>query len=427
MKPEFHDLPNGTRLAVARNDHLHSTVVMAGVKVGSRNEPEGMHGAAHFVEHVLFKGTERRPSSKEISGLIESRGGHSNAWTDKEMTAFHVLMSRHDGRIAVDVVHDMMENALFRSSDVEKERSVICEETSMRDNDPDSCVWELSEEVKYAGTGLARRVIGDGEISFSAKSLRKFFKDHYVPSRTLVVLAGAVDDRLVAMATSKFGGMEATPFEGVDEVPSPPFVHVYPRKPVEHSFKEGNTDRLHVVIRFPGIPGSHPDAYTLSLLSMALGGYSSARLFQSVRETKGLCYDIGSGVHGYSDVGSLYISTSIDRPKLAATLRAILKEVADVRKHGVKADELKDAKTHWRGAATLELDDPMSVSTDIVRKIFTNGRYEGREEEIEKLMKIRTSDVADVAKRYLVESRMHISIVGPKAARKEVTETFVGL
>lgn len=422
MKPSFQDLPNGVRLGVARNPNLNSVVAFAGVKVGSRHEPAGLHGAAHFVEHMLFKGTERRPTAKEISELIESRGGDNNAFTDKELTGFHVRMSKHDGAVAVDVVHDMLENALFRARDVEKERPVIREEISMYDNHPDSNVWELSEQRAYAGTGLAHRITGNSsDVGFAPAALRKFFRSHYVPSRTVVMLAGAVGDELVDQARSLFGSMAPRPFGGADDGARPDGLRP------GRDFRAGKTDRLHIVVRFPGVPSSHEDARALEILSLALGGYSSARLFQSLREDKGLCYGVGSSLYGYSDTGAVVVSTSLDRPKFVPAMKAVLKEVAAVRRSGLRPEEVENAKTHRRGSQLLELDRPMSVAADAVRQLFTDGSYEDPEAKVEKLMRTGAPAVAEAARAYLDPAKMHVSVVGPAAAKKEVLSALDGL
>jgi len=422
MKPAFETLRNGTLLAVAKNPHLGSVAVLAGVNVGSRHEPDGMHGAAHFVEHVFFKGTKRRPTAKQISAEIESLGGDSNAYTDKEMTGFHVTVSKHDGKVGVDVVHDMLENALFRPSDIEKERPVIREEISMYDNEPNSNVWELSEKVADAGSGLEHRITGNVEdVSFSPARLKQFFHSWYVPSRTVVVLAGAVDDRTVAMARARFGSMK--PKTAFKE----PTIDITPSLSHGRAFVAGKTDRIHVVCRFPGLPARGGQSTALELLGLILGGYSSARLFQSLREDKSLCYGVGASHTNFSDVGSVYVSTSLDRPKFPAAMKAILKEVADVRKHGVREDELKSAKTHFRGKTLLHADQPMHVAGDVVSQLFTNGEHVLPDDAVKRVMRTKASHVTDAAREFLDPAKMHVAVCGPAAAKKEVLSILDGL
>jgi predicted Zn-dependent peptidase len=426
MKPTFEVLSNGIRLVVARNPNLNSVVVKAGVHVGSRHEPEGLHGAAHFVEHVIFKGTPRRPTAKDVTIEIEARGGNFNAFTDKEFTGFHVKMSKLDGKVGVDVIHDILDNALFRSKDVEKERPVIREEISMYNNDPNSNAWELSERHAFAGTGLAHRITGDIEdVSFSPEKLKKFFYSFYLPERTIVVLSGAVDNQTIRMAKSKFGSMRAKVARTM--VVREPLIDVTPTLRPGRDFQEGKTDRLTIYVRFPGVPSINPTVNPLTLVSVLLGGYSAARLHQSLREDKSLCYSVGSATYGYSDVGSFIISTALDRPKFVPAMKAIIKEVSDIRKNGVKAEELETAKTCIRGTKLLELDNPMCVAADILRQIFTDGSYELPENTIKKVMRVRASEATEVAREFMDPAKMHVSVVGPAAAKKEVLSALDGL
>jgi predicted Zn-dependent peptidase len=419
MKTQCRDLPNGLRLVVARNMALNSVVVMAGVKVGSRHEPDGLHGAAHFAEHMFFKGTKKWPSAGKLSTVLDERGGEHNAYTDKEMTTFHARVAKPDAPVAVRVIHDMLANALFRSSDIEKERPVIREEISTYDNDPEANVWELSERLAYSGTGLAHRVTGDvDDVSFTPAALRRFLQLYYVPSRTVVVLAGAVDARVVASAEATFGSMAHRPFLGADD----------PRRAgsfkAGHAFQVGQTDRLHVVVRFPGVQSARPEADPLELLGLILGGYVSARLFQSLREDKSLCYGINSMLHGYSDTGSMLVTTAIDRSKLGAAMKAILKEVRSLRTHGVTARELAVAKTHRRGTQLIELERPMSVATYVVSQLFTEGKYVAPEQKLARLMAVTRDQINEASRTYLDPSAAHVAVVGPGSARKEVLRTL---
>lgn len=417
MKARIRELPNGVRLAVIRNRNLNSMAVLAGVQVGSRHEPMGLWGAAHFVEHVLFKGTKRRPSAKVISQEIESLGGDHNAFTDKEMTGFHVHISKHHGRTAVDVVHDTLTGALLRSSDIEKERPVIREEISMYENNPDMGVWHLSEDVAYKGTGLEHRITGKS-VSFSPTMLRDFFRSWYSPERTVVALAGAVDDDTEKLAADLFGSMKRKSAKGPK-----PFQDSAPMMRPGFSFRAGNTDRLHVVIRFPGVRSSHPSTDRLVLASTALGGYSSSRLFQSLREDKGLCYSVGTGLHSLSDCGAVFVSLSMDRSKFRRAMDALLQEMDSFRK-AQKRDEIGRAKNFLRGSRTLEMDSPMTAAQDFVYQTFIDGSYEDPAKRMQKMMQIGMEEVRDVVRKHLDPFVMHVAVVGPEDARDEVNKVM---
>lgn len=423
----FKILPNHVILAVAKNHGVNSVVVLAGVKVGSRDEPKGLHGAAHFVEHMLFKGTKSRPSAKILSSLIDSKGGIHNASTGKESTEFHIMMAKQDGNLALDVVHDMLVNPLLRSKDVESERSVIREEITSYDNDPFSCVWELSDRVAYAGSGLEHRITGSAtDVSFSSKRLKTFFLNNYVPSKTMVVLTGNVSDSLISSAEKKFGsiGTERDKRENVERnrfADAQSFNIKRPR-PGFH-FEAGKTDKLEILLRFPGVPAWHPKALSLDLLATILGGYSSARLFQSLREKHGLCYSVWSNHYQHSDVGSVFIGTSIDKQKLIPAMDVLMKEIALLRKD-ISEEEVKNAKTYWRGASLLRADHPMSVATDIVDQQFKNGSYECPSKRVKRMMRVTRGEVIRTANDYLSAGKVHVAVVGPRTSKREVQEAF---
>jgi predicted Zn-dependent peptidase len=422
MKTEFHDLPNGLRLAVLRNPGLKSTAIMAGMHVGSRHEREGLHGAAHFAEHIFFKGTKRRPTAKAISTEIEALGGDLNAFTDKEWTAYHAHVSMENAPVGVDLIHDMMANALFRPSDIEKERPVIREEISMYDNEPGSCASELSEMHAYQGTSLAHRVTGNiDDVSFTPGALKRFQRHHYTPTRTIVAISGAVDDITLALAKKKFGSIEPCQYEGIESFFPPAAL-----KP-GFSFAPGNTDRLHFVVRFPGLPSRNVGSPALWLLGLILGGYSSARLFQSLREDKSLCYGISAGAGGYSDTGSILISTELDRPKFPTAIKAILKEIKTLRAEGVTKTEIANAKTHYRGTLLIAMDQPMQVAAHLIKQIFTEGKYQSPEKETEKVLAVKGADINEAIRTYLDPDRMHVQVVGPKAAHKEVAQVLASV
>ena len=249
----------------------------------------------------------------------------------------------------------------------------------------------------------------------------RFLHLHYVPSRTLVVLAGAVDASIVASAEAMFGSMAPRPFRGNEDAAAP--AAFMPG----HAFRAGQTDRLHVVMRFPGVPFVRPEADPLELLALILGGYASARLFQSLREDKSLCYGVGSTLHGYSDTGAVLVTTALDRQKFGAAMKAILKEVGLLRTQGVTSHELAMAKTHRRGYQLIQLERPMSIATYVVNQLFMEGRYVTPERRLARLMAVTREQVNEAARTYLDPAAAHVAVVGPGSARKEVLRTLGSL
>lgn len=413
MKTMFQTLPNGLKLGVAKNRHLNTVVVLVGVRVGSRHEPKGLYGAAHFVEHMLFKGTKRRPSSKALSDLIEATGGDHNAFTDKDWTSFQIQMVKNDGMVAVDVAHDMIAHPLFRTADVETERAIVRDEIESSEDE----VEALSEGIAYAGTGLAHTILGTVEdVGFSAAALRKFFRRHYVPSRMVVVLAGAVEERVVVEAARLFGSLPSV--TGSDMGHQDDVVLAEPAKS-RIAFKATSGERLDVMMRFPGVPQGHPHSLPLELLTLALGGLTSGRLFQSLREQLGICYDVSASMSGYRGTGSVVITTEVAPSRFDAAMRAIWDVVAPVRKFGLTTEELDVVKAYTRASVLMNQDKPMRVAEDAA-KAMLDGRYRTPAEDVRRINAVTLEDVKMVATQYLDMTKAHVAVVGPASARRGV-------
>lgn len=416
MNIEFETLPNNSTLVVVNNPSRTTAAIVVGVGVGSRHEPAGMHGAAHFIEHMFFKGTKRFPTAKLISQQIERLGGHQNAYTDKDHTGFFVTVPSKSASFGVDILHDMLTNPLFKTSDFEKERSVIREEISMYDNDPSNKVWELSDKHVFCESGLAHRITGNIEdVNFSARKLKNFYKKWYYPENTIIILSGNVDLSTIRLASKKFGSIP----NGV----VPPLIEndTLPPKNVRgKAFAVGNDDRLHIVIRFAGCGEMSSDKFKYDIAGSILGGYSSSRLYQLIREKHGLCYGIWAGHHNYSDIGHIYISLSIEPDKFQKAMKIMKKELNSIRKNGFNKKEFLDTKSAMIGNSEMELDTTLSVAKTITEKFLTVKKKESPYEYIDGLKKVSLNDVQKISKLSLNPEDCHISVVGPKKCEKDV-------
>lgn len=418
-------LDNGMTFVSIANPNLNSAVVMVGVQVGSRNEWKEMHGASHFIEHMLFKGTKKRPSAKALSSLIESRGGYNNAYTDKELTNFFIQMSKHDVNLAVDIVHDMLQNSLFRSSDVDNERPVIQEEIASYDNDPDTKAWHTSESVAFNGTALEHPIAGTVEsVKFSSSKLRDFYRFHYVPEKMVVVLSGAFSKETEKLAIQKFQSLrEAHGYKYDDKMSYQWSEHVYSGLTCPpcatpkggFTFVEGKTDRMHVIFRLPGAAKFTKESRLLELAVSAFGGNSSSRLFQMAREKKGLCYGIQAHHHSYSDVGSVVVTTDTEQGKFPEMIKTIKSELNKLKRRGITAQELKDAKTQLRGMTLLSLDRPMSLAESVIYQAFASDEIHHPNSMLGHYTRLRLGDVNEAVAGL---NNAHVTVVGPAASEK---------
>lgn len=414
ISEEVRTLKNGVRLVLVRNETQNSMAALVAVGVGSRDEEPGLHGAAHFIEHMRFKGTKRRPSFRDISLFVEARGGQHNAWTDKEMTAFHVQMAEANSRDAVDVMHDVFANGQFRKADFDLEKGVILEEVSGYENDPDSIAHEAAERLAHDGSPLAHPIAGTtADVQgLTLGSLVRFHERGYVPQRTVVVLAGAVTDDAVELAEARFGKARGPASRPRADPPKTArfFSH----------FSPAPTDRVHLTVTLPGLPATHWNGPAARLVSYALGGLSSSRLMMKIREERGLTYGVGSHAVQRSDHGVLFVGMSVERKNFAEAFRILVREVVEMGKNGPTAAELKTVKSFVRGSTSINLDDPMTVATRAATGVLNHGKYLSPEETIARYEAVRLSDAKRAAAATCRKDGMGISVAGPKAAGKEI-------
>jgi predicted Zn-dependent peptidase len=347
-------LPSGLRVVSEHMPGSRTFSVGYYVDVGSRHETDALHGASHFLEHVLFKGTARR-SAEEISAAIESVGGDINAYTTKEYTCFYARVLDTDAELAVDVLTDMLTSSRVRSRDVDAERDVILDEIAMHADDPTETVQELLTAELFGDTGLGRPVIGSTESisSLSRAQIVRHWRRHYRPSSIVVSAAGHVDhDRLVEQL-----GRFDEPAAGPLPKPTPP-TRVTGRGGVVTVLRP--LEQCTAALALPS-PGVFDDRrYPLGLLSTILGGGMSSRLFVEVRERRGLSYGIDADETAYSDAGLWTVDWQCAPDKLAEILGLVRSILTDVAEHGVTDDELARAKGQMRGQTILSFEGPSS-------------------------------------------------------------------
>jgi len=366
---------------------------------------------------MLFKGTKKRPTGKAISAIIDSRGGDFNAGTDKEITNFYVQLGAQDGPVAVDVIHDIIQNPLFRNQDMNKERAVIQEEISTYDNDPEAQIWDLSDSQVFSESALGKAITGTRQsVCFPNETLRDFYGHYYKPRNMMVVLSGAVNEDLKNAARRKFKTLRGKDLpEKVDTTPV--FKNGF-------AFRAGKTDRVHLHVSFPGVAKDSLHQRRLDLLMMILGGYSSARLYQSLREDKGLCYSVYSYSINQSDSGSLVAAMSLEKEKFEKSLYSILKEVQNLRKDGITKEEFKNAKSSKLGLQSRILDSSMHTAMDVLYQRFQTGEYTEPDSDTALYQATKFHEVQDVIRDYLKFSQFQVSVVGPAEVENQVRKTY---
>ena len=413
-KTVFHKtlFDDGMRVVTSTMPNTRSVSINVFVKVGSRYEPPERAGLSHVVEHLVFKGTERRPTPKEISSTVEGVGGVINAGTEQELTVYWCKVARPHLEECLDLLIDMLRNSLYRPDDIERERMVVFEEQKMVNDYPNYKVDALIDGLLWPDHPLGRDVSGTRESV--AAITRETMLDHvsrfYTPGNMVISVAGDVDhEHVVDQVASLCQGWSSrtapgwTPFDREQLAP-------------QMTLEYRKTEQAHLSIGLPGLSISHPDRYALDLLSVVLGEGMSSRLFLEIREKHGLAYDIHSGVTHFLDTGALVVAAGVDPKRVHRAVETILAEVGRLR-DGVPEEELEQAKRLATGRLMLGMEGTRDVSAWMGSQEALTGRIVDTEEVIEGVNGVSTDDLRRVSNDLLLTEKLHMALVGPSRGR----------
>jgi len=379
---------------------------------GGRNETQSQTGIAHFLEHMAFKGTKKR-NSLQIAEAIEDVGGYINAYTSREMTAYYVRVLEPDVPLAMDVISDIVLNSIFDSAELEIERGVILSEMGQSLDTPDDVIFDWLQEVSYPDQPLGRTILGPEERvrSFTRDDLHAFVKEQYTPDQMVLSAAGAVDhDQLVKMAEVAFGGLE----QRATRVLQPA---VY--KGGEHRVIK-DLEQAHFAMAFETASYRNDEIYTAQVFSLALGGGMSSRLFQEIREKRGLCYTIYAQAGAYVDTGSLtiYAGTSgTDLAELSMLCIDELRRSAD----DMSEAEVNRARVQMKAGMLMGLESPSSRCERLARMVMIWGRVPGLDEVVAKIDAVDTGAVVEYAARLCASGVPSLALYGPVEASPNVS------
>ncbi|OGW82533.1 MAG: hypothetical protein A3C47_04165 [Omnitrophica bacterium RIFCSPHIGHO2_02_FULL_51_18] len=414
MKYETAKLPNGVRVVAAPLAGRKSAALGIWVHAGGRDESEKLNGVAHFLEHLVFKGTSRR-TAKEIKEAIEGVGGSLNAFTSEEYTCFLSKTSERHLDQAFDVLSDMTLNALLEPKDIEKERAVIMEEIKMTQDLPSELVEEVFSELIWPGHALGRPLAGTLQSvgALKREGIQNFKSEFYNSHFITVAASGAVSlERLLALADRAFSKTGRAPKKRLDSFKSG-------RSGRRLKVLSKKTEQTHLVLGVHAQAKEHPDQYALDLLSVILGGNMSSRLFNEVREEKGLAYDIGSTVRRYHDTGAFMVSAGVDNRKPEEALRTILSELKKITREPPPKDELRRAKEFYTGQMELGLESAMSHMLWVGESMVCLGRCKTPGEVLERVAKITSGDIRRVARGIFKSDRCYLAAVGPRVDKMQ--------
>ena len=403
-------LNNGLRVITAAMPHTRSVSICIFIGVGSRYETEPQAGVSHFIEHLLFKGTPKYITAREISEAIEGVGGILNGGTDKEITLYWCKVAQPHFHLALDVLADMLLHSKFEPVDIENERQVIIEEINMGKDSPPQLVNMLIDELLWPDHPLGRDVAGSKEAvaAISRDMILDYLAHQYLPSKTVVSIAGALQHQEIATAVGQAMG------EWAEQQPHAEYSAYKEREFPRLRIEKKGTEQANLCLALSGLSLFHPQRYTLDLLNVILGEGMSSRLFTEIRDRMGLAYSIHSYVEHFLDTGSITIHAGVEPKNLQVAIKAILGQLSQL-KEPIPEPELTKAKELIKGRLLLRMEDSRSVAGWAGGQETVIGKILTVDQVMSIINAITAEELKGLAQELLIDSQLRLAVVGPVA------------
>jgi len=402
-------LENGTRVITVPMKSTKTVTFLVLVGTGSKYETKEINGISHFLEHMFFKGTQKRPSTLKIAETLDRIGGEYNAFTSQEATGYWAKVASRHQDVALDWISDIFLNSKLEPKEIEKEKGVILEEINMYLDTPTAYIGELWEKLLYGNQPAGWRVIGEKEniLKFNREKIAGYLKNHYSSSNTIICAAGDIDPQLTEKKINKhFENINtAAPKqkEKVRERQNKPEVLTYFKK----------TDQTHLCVGVRAYNTFHPQKYAQELLAIILGGNMSSRLFISVREREGLAYYIQTAAPSMSDTGYLVTQAGVDHNNLEKAVKLILREYQSVRDKKISEKELQKAKDYWKGRFSLSMESSDSQGAFYANQELIEKKIMTPEELFKKIDQVSINDINKVTGDIFRPEKLNLALIGP--------------
>lgn len=402
-------LKNGLRVVAVPMKNAKSVTVLILVGTGSKYETKDINGISHFLEHMFFKGTKKRPTTLKISETLDMIGGAYNAFTSKEVTGFWAKVDKKHTDVALDWISDMFLHSKFEQEEIDREKGVVIEEANMYLDMPQSYVSELFEELLYGNQPAGWRIVGEKEniLAYNREKLMEYYNSHYASHNTVICVAGDINAKQMEDKIHRYFSSikksEAPKKESTKEAQSKPGMLVNYKK----------TDQTHFCLGVRTYDMFDPRRYALSLLAIMLGGNMSSRLFISVRERHGLGYYVHTSVDATTDSGFLVTQSGIKNGNLEKAIGLVLQEYKDFKNKKITPRELKKAKDYLRGSMSLSLDSTDAQASFYATQEVMEGKTQSPEEKLKMIDKVTVNDIKKVAEEIFTPERLNLSVIGP--------------
>ncbi|MFZ5982118.1 MAG: M16 family metallopeptidase [Patescibacteria group bacterium] len=402
-------LKNGLRILTIPMKNTETATFMIMVGVGSRFESEKESGLSHFIEHMMFKGTEKRPTTLSISEELDSVGGEFNAFTGKDMTAYYAKTDAKHIGVAMDVITDMFLNSKLETEEIEREKGTILQEINMIEDAPMRNVADVFEGLLYPGNPLGWDILGNKKSvqALERDDFVKYIKRFYTADGTVIGVAGKIDEKkIIGEIKKRFGemknGKKAIPKKIKENQASP-----------ELAVKNKKTDQTHLQLGVRTFGSSHKDRFALALLSVILGGNMSSRLFIEIRERKGLAYAIKTFTESFQEVGYLAMYAGVEHKNLELTIKTALQEFRKISSEKVSDKELRKAKDYLKGKAVMNFESSDEVAVFFIDQEVKERKVMTLPEIIERVESVSREDILRVAKNIFRPEKLNLAVIGP--------------
>lgn len=415
MKFKRKILSNNLRVIAVPMPSLESATALVMVGAGSRYETKKNNGISHFLEHMAFKGTKKRPEAMDIMNTIDGIGGEFNAFTSKEVTGYYIKSASNHIELCLDILSDILQNSKFDSGEIEKEKGVILQEISMYEDSPMRKISDIYETLVFGDNPLGWEIAGERDVIRSVK--RQDFLDYMAKlysadNMTVVIAGGLTAEKSFELAEKYFGNMkvfDTLRYIEVEDKQEKPRVFI----------KHKKTEQAHIAIGFKTTSLFSPDRYTLAVLAAILGGGGSSRLFHEIREKRGLAYFVRTSSEHYQDNGSLVSFAGLDPQKIDEAISVLVSEYAKIRDEGIRnKDEFKKAKEFLKGHLVLELEDSRSVAAFYGQQEILEKELKNPDNMLKRIDSVTAEQVQEVAKKYFTKNGLSLAIIGDFDSRQ---------
>lgn len=394
------------------------------VPIGSRYENARISGASHFVEHLMFKGTKKRPTSLDISRELDSVGAQFNAFTGKDYTGYWIKINSIKNELALDVLSDMLFNSVFDAQEIKKEKGVIIEEIKMYEDNPSFAVENVFDDLMFAGHPLGRNIAGsaNGIKQITRGQLYDYYKRAYCPKNMILAVAGNLD-RGVTKLIKKYFSPKINQISAINKDGYQKFNWSKKALPIEKriSVQKRKIDQAHVIIGYPGIKITDRRRHAMAVMLNILGGSMSSRLFVEVREKNGLAYKIRTNSFAHRDVGGVQIESGLDASRLPEAFKIINSECAKMKNEEVTKKELNDAKNNLAGRLSLAMEDSSTQANWYALKYWFENDLNNYQKEIKKIRQVTAKDIKKLANEIFDQAKIYYAVISP-FEKKEIVK-----